>query len=157
MYHETSVIETDKIGAGTDIWHFCHVSKGVVIGKNCQLGQNVYIGPNVQIGDGTKIMNNVFIPEHILIGNDVFIAAGVSFINLKNPRAAISRRDLCIGSVVRNGATIGANATIMCGVTLGEYAVVGAGAVVLKDVPAYAVAVGNPARNRKFTNEEFTE
>jgi len=145
--HESSYIDEDvKIGEGTKIWHFSHILKGSKIGRNCVLGQNVMVGPNVKIGNNVKIQNNVSVYEKVEIEDDVFCGPSMVFTNVINPRAFIERKHEFRKTLVKKGATIGANATIVCGVTIGEYALVGAGAVVTKDVPPYALVVGVPAR-----------
>jgi UDP-2-acetamido-3-amino-2,3-dideoxy-glucuronate N-acetyltransferase len=145
--HESSYVdEPSAIGEGTTIWHFCHVLPGVEIGKNCSIGQNVMIGPRVKIGDGCKIQNNVSIYEGIILEEGVFCGPSCVFTNVVNPRSFVSRRAEFKSTVVRRGATIGANATIVCGHTIGAYAFVAAGAVVTKDVCDFALVAGVPAR-----------
>lgn len=145
--HESSYIdEPVEIGEGTKIWHFCHILPYTVIGKNCVIGQNVMIGPRVKIGNNVKIQNNVSVYEGVELEDDVFCGPSCVFTNVINPRAFIERKSEFKKTIVKKGATIGANATIVCGVTIGEYALVGAGAVVTKDVPPYALVVGVPAR-----------
>ncbi len=145
--HETSVVDAGaQIGEGTKIWHFSHVLSGSVIGKKCNIGQNVVIGPDVTIGDGCRIQNNVSVYKGVTLEDNVFCGPSMVFTNVYNPRSEFSRKDEFMPTLVRRGATIGANATIICGVTLGEYSFIGAGAVVNRDVPAYALVVGNPAR-----------
>lgn len=133
------------IGAGTRIWHFCHVNAGAVIGRDCSLGQNVVVMPRVRIGNNVKVQNNVSLYEGVTLEDDVFCGPSAVFTNVLNPRSAVSRKHEYLPTLVRRGASVGANATIVCGVTLGEYAFVGAGAVVTADVPAYALVVGVPA------------
>jgi UDP-2-acetamido-3-amino-2,3-dideoxy-glucuronate N-acetyltransferase len=153
--HPTSVIDDKtQIGDYTKIWHYSHVSTGVKIGRWCILGQNTYIGKNVIVGDNVKIQNNVSIYEGVTIEDDVFIGPSVVFTNVINPRSFIERKDEFKPTLVKQGASIGANATILCGVTVGEYAMVGAGAVVTKDVPDYTIVVGNPAKKIGVTNQE---
>ncbi|MGE0456255.1 MAG: acyltransferase [Vicinamibacteria bacterium] len=145
--HESSYVdEPCAIGEGSKIWHFSHVLKDCTIGRKCSIGQNVVIGPKVKIGDGCKIQNNVSVYEGVELENDVFCGPSMVFTNVVNPRSEIVRRDEFKATLVKRGVSIGANATIVCGHTLGEYAFIGAGAVVTKDVPAYALMVGNPAR-----------
>ena len=134
------------IGPGTRVWHFCHVLGGALIGARCSLGQNVVVMNGTRIGDNVKIQNNVSIYEGVELGDDVFCGPSMVFTNVVNPRSHVSRRDEYRRTAVGRGATIGANATIVCGSTLGEYAFIGAGAVVARDVPAYALMVGVPAR-----------
>jgi len=145
--HPTAVIdEPCEIGAGTKIWHFCHVMKGARIGERCILGQNVFIANDVLIGNNVKIQNNVSVYKGVQLEDDVFCGPSCVFTNVSNPRSQIVRRHMCERTLVRRGATIGANATIVCGVTIGRYAFVGAGAVVCHSVPDYALALGVPAR-----------
>jgi UDP-2-acetamido-3-amino-2,3-dideoxy-glucuronate N-acetyltransferase len=146
-YHESSYIDDDvTIGDGSRIWHFCHVLPGTKIGKNVILGQNVMVGPRGIIGDGCKIQNNVSLYEGVELEADVFCGPSCVFTNVFNPRAAVSRKAEFRKTLVKRGATIGANATILCGVTIGEFAFIGAGAVVTRDVAAHALMVGAPAR-----------
>jgi UDP-2-acetamido-3-amino-2,3-dideoxy-glucuronate N-acetyltransferase len=146
--HPTATIDPDvEIGEGTKIWHYTHVMSGAKIGRNCVLGQNVFVGRNVRIGDGVKIQNNVSIYEGVELEDYVFCGPSCVFTNVKTPRSAFPRsRDEYLPTLVKRGATIGANATIVCGVTIGEWAFVAAGAVVTKDVPPYALVAGVPAR-----------
>ncbi|MCS7029181.1 MAG: N-acetyltransferase [Bacteroidia bacterium] len=145
--HESAYIDEGcVIGEGTKIWHFCHIMPNCIIGKNCNIGQNVVIAPEVIIGNNVKIQNNVSVYTGVICEDDVFLGPSMVFTNVINPRSAISRRNEYKKTLVKKGATIGANATIVCGVTLHEYCFVGAGAVVTKDVPAYALVVGNPSR-----------
>jgi len=145
--HPSSYIDENvEIGKNTKIWHFCHILKNTKIGENCIIGQNVMIGPNVKIGNRVKIQNNVSVYDGVEIEDDVFCGPSMVFTNVINPRAFIERKSEFKKTLVKKGATIGANATIVCGVTIGEYAFVGAGAVVTKDVPPYALVVGVPAR-----------
>ncbi len=147
MIHETAVIDEDvEIGPGTKIWYFSHVLKDSKIGKACNIGQNVVIGPDVAIGDGCKIQNNVSVFHGVTLESDVFCGPSMVFTNVHNPRAGLCKMDQVRPTLVKHGATIGANATIVCGVTLGRYAFIGAGAVVIKNVPAYALIVGNPGK-----------
>jgi UDP-2-acetamido-3-amino-2,3-dideoxy-glucuronate N-acetyltransferase len=145
--HATAVIdEGASIGADTRIWHFCHVMPTAIIGKNCNLGQNVFIDNNVMIGNGVKIQNNVSVYNGVTLEDDVFVGPSAVFTNVTNPRSFIERKHEFKPTLVKKGATIGANATILCGITIGEYAMVGAGAVVTKDVEAYSLVMGNPAK-----------
>jgi UDP-2-acetamido-3-amino-2,3-dideoxy-glucuronate N-acetyltransferase len=145
--HPTAVIDPHvSIGAGTKIWHFSHILSGSKIGGQCTIGQNVMIGPDVHIGSRCKIQNNVSVYRGVLLEDEVFCGPSVVFTNVLNPRAFIDRMNELRPTVVRQGASIGANATIVCGVTLGVYAMVGAGAVVTRDVPDYALVTGVPAR-----------
>ncbi len=145
--HETAVIdEGAEVGGGTTIWHFSHVLKNSRIGKNCRIGQNVVIGPNVTVGNGVKIQNNVSVYDGVTLEDHVFCGPSMVFTNVFNPRSEISRMEELRPTLVRRGATLGANCTVLCGVTIGEYAFVGAGAVVTSDVPDYALVYGNPGR-----------
>ena len=145
--HQSSFIDPGAvIGEGTKIWHFCHVMPGAVIGERCNLGQNVVVMPGVRIGNNVKIQNNVSIYEGVELEDDVFCGPSCVFTNVLNPRSHVSRKHAYQKTLVRRGVSIGANATIVCGVTLGEYALIGAGAVVTSDVPAYGLMVGVPAR-----------
>ncbi len=152
--HETAIIDPGcQIGAGTRIWHFCHLISGCVIGENCTLGQNVMVGAGVRLGRNVKVQNNVSIYTGVICEDDVFLGPSMVFTNVINPRSAISRRHEYRQTLVKRGATIGANATIVCGVVIGEYAFVGAGSVVTKDVKPYALVVGNPARQIGWMSE----
>ena len=145
--HESSYVdEGAQIGAGTKIWHFCHVMSGAVIGERCNLGQNVVVMPGTRLGNNVKVQNNVSIYEGVELEDDVFCGPSCVFTNVLNPRSHVSRKHEYQKTVVRRGSSIGANATIVCGVTLGEYSFIGAGAVVTADVPAYGLMVGVPAR-----------
>ena len=147
LIHPTACIDTpSEIGEGTKIWHFSHVLKNSQIGSNCNIGQNVVIGPNVTIGNGCKIQNNVSVYDGVTLEDDVFCGPSMVFTNVVNPRADVSRKDEFRETIVRSGASIGANATIVCGAEIGNHAFIGAGAVVTRDVPAHALMVGNPAR-----------
>ncbi len=144
--HETAVIDDDvEIGGGSKIWHFCHVLSGSRIGGSCVLGQNVMVGPNVSIGNNVKVQNNVAVYDGVTIEDDVFCGPSMVFTNVLTPRAFVERKDEIAPTLIRKGASIGANATIVCGNTIGRYAMVGAGAVVTRDVPDYALVVGAPA------------
>jgi UDP-2-acetamido-3-amino-2,3-dideoxy-glucuronate N-acetyltransferase len=140
------VDEGATIGDGTKIWHFCHVMAGARVGAGCVLGQNVFVASGAVIGDRCRIQNNVSIYDGVVLEDDVFVGPSAVFTNVKNPRAAVSRKDAFVPTRVGRGATIGANATIVCGVALGEYAFVGAGAVVTSQVEAHALVTGVPAR-----------
>ncbi len=145
--HESSYVDDGaKIGRGTKIWHFCHVMPGAEIGERSSLGQNVVVMPGTRIGNNVKIQNNVSIYEGVILEDDVFCGPSCVFTNVLNPRSHVSRKNEYQQTLVKRGASIGANATIVCGVTLGEYAFIGAGAVVTSDVPPYALMVGVPAR-----------
>jgi UDP-2-acetamido-3-amino-2,3-dideoxy-glucuronate N-acetyltransferase len=145
--HESAYVDDGAtIGAGTRVWHFCHVLGGAVIGARCSLGQNVVVMNGTRIGDNVKIQNNVSVYEGVELEDDVFCGPSMVFTNVLNPRSHVSRKSEYQRTLVKRGASIGANATIVCGSTLGEYAFIGAGAVVARDVPAYALMVGVPAR-----------
>jgi UDP-2-acetamido-3-amino-2,3-dideoxy-glucuronate N-acetyltransferase len=147
--HDTAIIDPDVgIGRGTRIWHFSHVLGGSVIGENCVIGQNVMIGPRVRVGNGCKIQNNVSLYEGVTLQDGVFCGPSCVFTNVTNPRAFIDRKREIRPTRVGSCASIGANATIICGITIGDYALVAAGAVVTKDVPRYALVIGAPARFR---------
>ncbi len=145
--HPTSEVhENAQVGEGTQIWHFCHVMPGAKIGKNCVLGQNVFVGKGANIGNGVKIQNNVSIYDGVVLEDDVFCGPSCVFTNVKNPRSHISRKKEFGATRVKRGATIGANATILCGHTIGSYAFIGAASLVTCDVPDYALVFGVPAR-----------
>ena len=147
MIHKSSYIDENvKIGKNTKIWHFNHIMSGSVIGENCSFGQNCVVGPNVNIGNNVKVQNNVSIYEAIEIEDDVFLGPSMVFTNVINPRAFINRKEEYKKTLVKKGATIGANATIVCGVTIGKYAFIGAGAVVNRDVADFALIVGVPGK-----------
>ncbi|MFN0198410.1 MAG: acyltransferase [Planctomycetaceae bacterium] len=149
--HESSYVDDGvSIGTGTAIWHFCHILTGVEIGERCKIGQNVVIGPRVRLGNNVKIQNNVSVYPGVTLEDDVFCGPSMVFTNVHTPRSAVVRNTAAdfLPTLVKRGASIGANATIVCGVTIGEHALIGAGAVVTKDVPAHAVVYGNPARHR---------
>ena len=152
--HETVVIDPGcMIGDGTRIWHFSHIMPGCSIGRNCNIGQNVVISPQVVLGDNVKVQNNVSVYTGVTCGDDVFLGPSCVFTNVVNPRSAVSRKDQYLKTHVGKGASIGANATIVCGHTIGEYAMIGAGAVVTKDIPPYALVVGNPSRQIGWVSE----
>jgi len=140
------------LGPGTRVWHFAHVLPGTRIGTRCVLAQNCMVGPDVTIGDGCKIQNNVSIYRGVTLEDDVFCGPSMVFTNVLTPRAFVERKDEFLPTLVRKGATIGANATVVCGVTIGRYAMVGAGAVVTRDVPDHALVLGNPARRRGWVS-----
>ena len=145
--HPPAIVDDGAvIGDGTAIWHWVHVSGGARIGARCSLGQNVYVGNRVVIGDNVKIQNNVSVYDNVTLEDDVFCGPSMVFTNVYNPRSAVSRKDEYRDTLVKRGATLGANCTIVCGATIGEYAFVGAGAVINRDVPPYALMVGVPAR-----------
>lgn len=145
--HESAYVDAGaSIGAGTKVWHFCHVMPGAVIGRGCSLGQNVVVMNGTRLGDNVKVQNNVSVYEGVELEDDVFCGPSMVFTNVINPRSHVSRKEEYRRTLVRRGASIGANATVLCGVTLGAYAFVGAGAVVTHDVPDYALVVGVPAR-----------
>lgn len=152
--HETSVIDDGCIiGKGTKIWHFSHIMSKCKIGNNCNIGQNVVVSPEVTLGNNVKIQNNVSIYTGVICEDDVFLGPSMVFTNVINPRSAIIRRNEYKKTLVKKGTSIGANATIVCGVTLGEFSFIGAGAVVTKDVKPYALVVGNPARQTGWMSE----
>jgi UDP-2-acetamido-3-amino-2,3-dideoxy-glucuronate N-acetyltransferase len=152
--HETAVIDEGcSIGAGTKIWHFSHIMPRCVIGEHCNIGQNVVVSPDVILGKNVKIQNNVSIYTGVICEDDVFLGPSMVFTNVINPRSAVNRKSEYAKTVVRKGASIGANATIVCGNDIGEFAFIGAGAVVTKEVPAYALVVGNPARQIGWMSE----
>jgi UDP-2-acetamido-3-amino-2,3-dideoxy-glucuronate N-acetyltransferase len=152
--HPTAVIDDNcEIGAGTKIWHFSHIMPGCKIGEKCNLGQNVVVSPGVVLGRNVKVQNNVSIYTGVICEDDVFLGPSMVFTNVINPRAAIIRRNEYKETLVRKGASIGANATIVCGNEIGAFAMIGAGAVVTKPVPAYALVIGNPARQVGWVSE----
>ncbi|MGQ1947326.1 acyltransferase [Geofilum sp. OHC36d9] len=154
MIHESAIVDDGcLIGEGTRIWHFCHLISGCSVGKNCSLGQNVMVAAGVVLGNNVKVQNNVSLYEGVTCDDDVFIGPSVVFTNVFNPRSAISRRHEYRPTKVLKGATIGANATIVCGVTIGRYAFVGAGAVVTHNVPDYGLVTGVPARQTGWISE----
>jgi len=152
--HETAIVDEGcKIGDGTKIWHFSHIMAGCEIGKNCNIGQNVVISPEVVLGNNVKVQNNVSIYTGVTCEEDVFLGPSMVFTNVTNPRSAVNRRGQYSKTHVKRGVSIGANATIVCGHDIGEFAFIGAGAVVTKHVPAYALLVGNPARQMGWMSE----
>jgi UDP-2-acetamido-3-amino-2,3-dideoxy-glucuronate N-acetyltransferase len=161
--HETAVIDSNCIiGNGTKIWHFSHIMSNCIIGENCNIGQNVVVSPEVILGKNVKIQNNVSIYTGVICEDDVFLGPSMVFTNVINPRSAVNRKDEYLKTIVKKGASIGANATIVCGHNIGEYAFIGAGAVVTKEVKDFALVVGNPAKQKgwmsKFGHKlEFNE
>ena len=154
MVHDTAIVDKEvSIGLGTKIWHWTHVSTGAVIGKGCSLGQNVFVGSQVVIGDNVKIQNNVSVYDNVTLEDDVFCGPSMVFTNVYNPRSAVSRKNEYLDTFVGKGATLGANCTIVCGVTIGQYAFIGAGSVVTKDVQDYALVVGVPAKQIGWISE----
>jgi UDP-2-acetamido-3-amino-2,3-dideoxy-glucuronate N-acetyltransferase len=152
--HPTAIIDEGcEIGEGTKIWHFTHVMPNCKLGKKCNLGQNVVISPEVVLGNNVKVQNNVSIYSGVICDDDVFLGPSMVFTNVINPRSAVNRRDQYLKTHVGKGASIGANATIVCGHDIGEFAFIGAGAVVIKTVPAFALVVGNPARQTGWMSE----
>lgn len=152
--HETAVIDAGcQIGEGSKIWHFSHLMPGCTLGKACNIGQNVVISPEVVLGNNVKVQNNVSIYTGVICEDDVFLGPSMVFTNVMNPRSAVNRRDNYLRTHVGKGASIGANATIVCGHDIGAFAFIGAGAVVTKHVPAYALVVGNPARQLGWMSE----
>jgi UDP-2-acetamido-3-amino-2,3-dideoxy-glucuronate N-acetyltransferase len=152
--HETAVIDEGcEIGEGTKIWHFSHIMTGCKIGKNCNLGQNVVVSPGVVLGNNVKVQNNVSVYTGVICEDDVFLGPSMVFTNITNPRSAVIRKDKYEKTLVKKGATIGANSTIVCGIEIGEYSFIGAGAVVIRDVPSYALVVGNPSKQIGWMSE----
>ncbi|HLP55862.1 MAG TPA: acyltransferase [Fluviicola sp.] len=152
--HETAVIDEGcTIGEGTKIWHFSHIMPNCTIGERCNIGQNVVVSPEVILGNNVKVQNNVSIYTGVVCEDDVFLGPSMVFTNVMNPRSAVNRRDQYSKTVVKKGASIGANATIVCGNDIGQFAFIGAGSVVTKEVPAYALVVGNPARQIGWMSE----
>ncbi len=154
LAHPTAIIDEGcRIGEKTRIWHFSHIMPGSEIGHHCNIGQNVFIAAGVKIGNNVKVQNNVSVYEGVICEDDVFIGPSVVFTNVLNPRSAISRKHEYKETIIRKGASIGANATIVCGVEIGTYAFIGAGAVVIKNIPAYALVVGTPAVQKGWMSE----
>jgi len=152
--HETAVIDEGcSIGKGTKIWHFSHIMPGSEIGENCNIGQNVVVSPGVRLGNNVKVQNNVSVYTGVICEDDVFLGPSMVFTNVINPRSSVIRRDQYMKTVVEKGASIGANATIICGNNIGRYSFIGAGAVVTKDVKPYALVIGNPARQTGWISE----
>jgi len=152
--HETAVVDQGcEIGEGTKIWHFSHIMTGCKIGSNCNIGQNVVVSPQVILGRNVKVQNNVSIYTGVVCEDDVFLGPSMVFTNIVNPRSAVNRKDQYVTTMVKRGATIGANSTIVCGITLGEYCFIGAGAVVIRDVKPYSLVVGNPAKHIGWMSE----
>ena len=152
--HETAVIDQGcSIGQGTKIWHFSHIMTNAVLGERCNLGQNVVVSPGVVLGNNVKVQNNVSIYTGVICEDDVFLGPSMVFTNILNPRSAIIRRDQYVETRVEKGASIGANATIVCGNTIGRFALIGAGSVVTKAVPAYALIIGNPGKQIGWVSE----
>ena len=152
--HESSYVdEGTQIGEGTKIWHFSHIMSGSKIGRNCNIGQNVVISPNVVIGNGVKIQNNVSVYTGVICEDDVFLGPSMVFTNVINPRSHVNRKEEFKKTHIGKGASIGANATLVCGNSIGKYALVGAGSVVIKDIPDYALVVGNPSRQIGWVSE----
>jgi UDP-2-acetamido-3-amino-2,3-dideoxy-glucuronate N-acetyltransferase len=152
--HETAIVDDGaKIGRGSKVWHWVHICGGAQVGENCVFGQNVFVGNQVQIGNNVKIQNFVSVYDQVILEDDVFCGPSMVFTNVINPRSAIVRKNEYLQTRVKKGATLGANCTIVCGVTIGEYGFVGAGAVVTKDVPAYALMAGVPARQMGWMGE----
>lgn len=152
--HETAVVDSDvQIGAGTKIWHFSHIMSGSKIGENCNLGQNIVVSPDVELGNNVKVQNNVSIYTGVICEDDVFLGPSMVFTNVINPRSAIVRKEEYIQTIVEKGATIGANATIVCGNKIGKFAFIGAGAVVTREVKPYALVIGNPSKQVGWMSE----
>jgi UDP-2-acetamido-3-amino-2,3-dideoxy-glucuronate N-acetyltransferase len=153
--HPSAILDPGcQIGEGTKIWHFCHLMPEAVIGKNCNLGQNVFVANGVQLGNNVKVQNNVSIYTGVVCEDDVFLGPSMVFTNVMNPRSQVNRQDAYLTTIVRQGATIGANATIVCGVDIGIFAFIGAGAVVTKNVRDYALVVGNPAQQKGWMSQQ---
>ena len=152
--HESAYVDEGcVIGAGTKIWHFSHIMSNCIIGENCNIGQNVVVSPEVRLGRNVKIQNNVSVYTGVICEDDVFLGPSMVFTNVINPRSAVARKNEYKPTILRRGASVGANATIVCGNEIGEYALIGAGSVITKPVPAYALVVGNPARQIGWVSE----
>lgn len=152
--HETAIIDEGcQIGDGTKIWHFSHIMSGAIVGNNCNIGQNVVISPLVVLGNNVKVQNNVSVYTGVTCEDDVFLGPSVVFTNVINPRSAINRKNQYLATKVCKGASIGANATVVCGITIGIYAMIGAGSVITKDIQPYALVMGNPARQTGWVSE----
>ena len=152
--HESAYVDEGcAIGAGTKIWHFSHIMSNCIIGENCNIGQNVVVSPEVRLGRNVKIQNNVSVYTGVICEDDVFLGPSMVFTNVINPRSAVTRKNEYKQTILRRGASVGANATIVCGNEIGEYALIGAGSVITKPVPAYALVVGNPARQIGWVSE----
>lgn len=152
--HESAYVDDGcVIGKGTKIWHFSHIMNGCTLGENCNIGQNVVVSPKVVLGNNVRVQNNVSIYEGVICEDDVFLGPSMVLTNVINPRSAVSRKDEYKTTLIRKGASIGANATIVCGNTLGRFCFIGAGAVITKDVPDYALIVGNPGRQKGWMSE----
>ena len=152
--HESSYVdEPCQIGKGTKIWHFSHIMKNSIIGENCNIGQNVVVSPDVQLGNNVKIQNNVSLYTGVICEDDVFLGPSMVFTNVINPRSGVIRKDEYMKTVIKKGASVGANVTIVCGNNIGRYAFIGAGAVVTKEVPDFALMVGNPSKNIGWMSE----
>ena len=152
--HDTAIIDPGAIiGNGSKIWHFCHIMPGAVLGEDCNLGQNVFVADDVILGNNVKVQNNVSIYAGVVCEDDVFLGPSMVFTNVYNPRSAVNRKGEYLSTIVRQGATIGANATIVCGIEIGAFAFIGAGALVRNDVPPYALIVGNPGRQIGWMSE----
>jgi UDP-2-acetamido-3-amino-2,3-dideoxy-glucuronate N-acetyltransferase len=156
--HSTAVIDEGAvIGEGSSVWHFSHLMKGCCIGNNCIIGQNVFIAPNVVLGNNVKVQNNVSLYEGVVCEDDVFLGPSCVFTNVINPRSAVSRKSEFKQTIIKRGATIGANATILCGITINEFAFIGAGTVATKNIAAYALVFGNPAKQTGWISEYGTK
>ncbi|MTK52144.1 acyltransferase [Paludibacter sp.] len=152
--HETAIIDEGcQIGNGTKIWHFSHIMSGAIVGSNCNIGQNVVISPLVVLGNNVKVQNNVSVYTGVTCEDDVFLGPSVVFTNVINPRSAVNRKNQYLATKVCKGASIGANATVVCGITIGTFAMIGAGSVITKDIQPYALVMGNPARQTGWVSE----